>query len=71
MSKAWAPWLLPAALLVAIGIAVGLRALGVSSAIVAVVLLALGVAGPIYLRVNYLKQNPPDPELIHKPWWVK
>ena len=70
MPKWLAPWLLPIALLVAVGIGVLAGSIGTSGSTVLWVLFWLVLAGgPIRLRLQYLKKNPPDPELTHKPFW--
>jgi hypothetical protein len=63
-------WLLPWVVPVAMAVAVMLTA--ASSIVADVVLVVIGVvclAGLAALRVRYLEEHPPDPELVHKPFW--
>lgn len=64
------PWLLPVTLLVAVGLAVLAGSIGAAgSTVIWVLFVVVLIGGPINLRLQYLKKNPPDPELTHKPFW--
>lgn len=64
------PWLLPVAMLAAVGIALGLRSSGLSgSTVISLILILVVAGGLIHLRLQHLKKNPPDPELTHRPFW--
>ncbi len=56
------PWVFP------LVVVVGLIMVAVSVWLGMVVLLVL-VVGVVRLRLRYLKQNPPDPELRHRNFW--
>ena len=60
------PWLVPlvVAVVVVLFAISGTVATIVIGVILAVCLVCLGA-----MRVQYLKDHPPDPELVHKPFW--
>jgi hypothetical protein len=54
----------------AVALAVILTALSATAAFIALaVILVICAVGLAAMRVQYLKENPPDPELIRKPFW--
>jgi hypothetical protein len=64
------PWLVPIILVVAVLIGVAQSSAGPVMSAVIWVLLAGGVAGLlVWLRLRQLRENPPNPELRHKPFW--
>jgi hypothetical protein len=64
------PWLLPLAMVAAIGIAEALGSVGLGgSTVVWLILFLAGAGALIRLRLQYLKKHPPDPELTHRPFW--
>jgi hypothetical protein len=63
-------WLLPWVVPVAMAVAVMLTATSsIVAEVVLVVVVVVCLAGLAALRVRYLKEHPPDPELVHKPFW--
>jgi hypothetical protein len=61
---AWlGPWLLPLIVIV------GVIAVAVSFWLGLAVLLVLAFGVIPYLRLQYLKRHPPDPELHHRNFW--
>jgi hypothetical protein len=58
-----APWLIPLALVV------GIIAVAVSVSLGVVLLVVLLLLVVPYLRLQYLKQHPPNPELRHRNFW--
>lgn len=63
MAKWWLPWLFP----VALALTVMITAISVTAA--AADFVALCLVGLAALRARHLKTHPPDPELVHKPFW--
>ena len=57
------PWLVP------VGVVFGVIAVAVSIWLGALLLLALVLGVIPYLRAQYLKQHPPDPELRRRNFW--
>jgi hypothetical protein len=70
MPKWLAPWFFPAALLVVVVLGVLASNVGTVASIAICVLLTAMIYGIlIWGRLRYLKENPPDPELTHSPFW--
>jgi hypothetical protein len=63
VARSWAPWLLPVALVL------GVASAALPSAVVAIALAAICVVSLVVARLRYLKAHPPNPELVHKPFW--
>jgi hypothetical protein len=64
------PWLFPVFLLVAVLAGLAGNAAGIRGGTVLLSALVILVGGLlVWLRLRYLKENPPDPELQHKPFW--
>jgi 1-acyl-sn-glycerol-3-phosphate acyltransferase len=60
------PWLVPLAVaLVAVLFAISPTV----AAIAGVLILVICLVSLVRLRVQYLENHPPDPELVHKPFW--
>jgi FtsH-binding integral membrane protein len=60
------PWLVP----VVVAVVVGLFAISNTVATIALsLLLVILLGGLVAMRLQYLKDHPPDPELVHKPFW--
>jgi hypothetical protein len=57
------PWAVPTAIVVIVVVTATLGMIG------ATVLLVLLVSGLVTMRVRYLKDHPPEPELETKPFW--
>ena len=66
MSRWLLPWVVPLALALAVVLAAASTTLAVIALVVVLVICLLGLAA---MRVQYLKNHPPDPELVHKPFW--
>jgi hypothetical protein len=63
-------WLLPWVVPLALAAAVVLAVISTTVAVIAlVVILLICLGGLAAMRVQYLKNQPPDPELVHKPFW--
>jgi hypothetical protein len=63
MSRSLLPWVVPLVLV----LAVVAFAIGGEIALLAVSVIVL--AGLAAVRLRYLKDHPPDPELVSKPFW--
>mgnify|MGYP001351685620 CR=1 FL=1 len=63
-------WLLPWVVPLAVAVVVVLFAISTTVATIAVVVIVvICLAGLAKLRVQYLKNHPPDPGLVRKPFW--
>jgi hypothetical protein len=63
-------WLLPWVVPLALAAAVVLAVISTTVAVIAlVVILLICLVGLAAMRVQHLKNHPPDPELVHKPFW--
>ncbi|HWD64156.1 MAG TPA: hypothetical protein VG405_03205 [Solirubrobacteraceae bacterium] len=70
MPKWLGPWLFPIILVVAVLGGVAESGAGPVMFAVIWVLLVGGLVGLlVWLRLRQLKENPPNPELRHKPFW--
>ncbi len=64
------PWLIPVAMVVGVAIALAADSAGLEGGAIIWLLFSIVVVGLLVRwRLSYLKQNPPDPELTHKPFW--
>jgi len=66
MGRSLLPWLLPLVLVVVV-VPFAISATGGAIALPAIFVIVLG--GLAAMRVRYLKNQPPDPELVSKPFW--
>ena len=63
-------WLLPWVIPLAVAVAVGLAAISITFTAIALgMVVAIAVAVFAGMRLQYLKRHPPEPELVHKPFW--
>lgn len=63
-------WLLPWVVPVVVALVVVLFAISNTVATIALgVILVICLVGLAAMRVQYLKDHPPDPELVRKPFW--
>ena len=63
-------WLLPWVVPVVVALVVVLFAISNTVATIALgVILVICLLGLAAMRVQYLKDHPPDPELVRKPFW--
>lgn len=63
-------WLLPWVVPLVVAVVVVLFAISSTVAMIAVaVILVICLVGLARMRVQYLKNHPPDPELVRKPFW--
>ncbi len=63
-------WLLPWVVPLVVAVVVVLFAISTTVATIALVLtLVICLVGLAAMRVQYLKNHPPDPELVRKPFW--
>ncbi len=70
MPKWLVPWIIPMTVAVVAIAAALIGTLGVAGSTVwTVILVVVVAAGLIKLRLRDLKLHPPDPELVHKPFW--
>ncbi|HWD84644.1 MAG TPA: hypothetical protein VG321_02755 [Solirubrobacteraceae bacterium] len=70
MPKWLLPWLPAAVLVILVVIGALIGSLGAGASTAGTVILAVAVAaGLINLRLRSLKRHPPNPELVHKPFW--
>lgn len=70
MPKWLGPWVIPIALVVGVLGGVVASSAGIQAdAIIYFLLIAVFVGLLARLRLRYLKEHPPDPELQHKPFW--
>lgn len=63
-------WLLPWLVPLVVAVVVVLFAISNTVATIVIgVILVICLVGLAAMRVQYLKDHPPDPELVHKPFW--
>jgi hypothetical protein len=60
------PWVVP---LVVAGLVVLFAISSTVATIGLLVILVICLAGLVAMRAQYLKNHPPDPELVRKPFW--